>query len=66
MKTKKTEFTKKELNKLIGDAREEGYEMGKRHCMYPRNLEKSLAVSKLIDALEEVFDKRYEPLREDY
>lgn len=64
--TQKIELTQKQLDKKIGDARMEGYNIGLKHCMFPGNRETAARYSALYEALIALLDERYEPFHEDY
>lgn len=50
----------------LGNARQQSYDLGLKHGLYPRNRRTAMALSKLVEALEELFDERYEFKNEEY
>lgn len=63
---KKIELTQKELDKMISEKWKDGYDTGLKHSLFPANHQKALKIHALIKALEEFFEDKYEPMKEDY
>ena len=63
---KKIEITQKKLNKMLGEARQEGWEIGKKSAYFPLNKERAKKMYDFICALYTLLDDRYEPYHETY
>lgn len=67
---KTLELTQKELDRKIGEARQQGYDMGVTHgraeSLPYRNKLVAVKGIKLLDALTDFFDERYKQHEEDY